>query len=297
MGDPNIIAELAQRHIDFSGVPCFPPEIQAKLADPKDCNDLEVLRFLLTNSEISRILFKNPADFEMLEMVYFGVSIRTGLNGDCVDDWLSNSLPGQALRDRLAAVSSYLANHMNQMNNASPYILDLGAGPGPYAFTTLPQTKNEKVVLWDCVDLDRYALAVGEIRAQEQNLQDIIQFRQSNFMSRGSYPSEENRRADLGVLVGILCGMTEEIAIDCLQKIKPHFKHGAEIVAATLLVKSFEEAPTVFRVLCNILGWQLKPKTLDEVRAIFKAAGYDIISILTEREDGNGEYAIIHARI
>jgi hypothetical protein len=91
--------------------------------------------------------------------------------------------------------------------------------------------------------------------------------------------------------------MTEEVAVDCLQKIKPHFKQGAEILAATLLVKSFEEEPTVFRVLCNILGWQLKPKTLDEVKAIFKTAGYDIISVITERENGDGEYAIVHARI
>jgi SAM-dependent methyltransferase len=203
MGNPTRIDELSHKYIDFSSVPCFPTEIQAKLCDPEQCNNLDVLRFLLNNSEICRILFKNPADFEMLEMVYFGTSIRTGLNGDCVDDWLSNSLPGQALKNRLSAVSSHLATHLSQINNGSLHILDLGAGPGPYAFETLAQMNNEKVSLWDCVDLDRYALAIGELRAQDQNLQHMIQFRQANFMSKGSYPTKESQRANLGVLVGI----------------------------------------------------------------------------------------------
>jgi hypothetical protein len=98
-------------------------------------------------------------------------------------------------------------------------------------------------------------------------------------------------------LIGILCGMTEETAVDCLEKIKPHFKPGAEILAATLLVNSFEEDPAVFQVLCNILGWQLRPKTFDEVKAVFQTAGYQILSIFTERENGDGEYAIVHAKI
>jgi hypothetical protein len=291
------VSELAQKQIDFSKVTCFPAEIQAKLGDPRTFQDPDVLHFLLSNSEVCRVLYKNPADFEMLEMAYFGTCIRSGSWMNGVDHWLIGSLPGKALRDRLTAVSVWLADHLRPINNGRLHILDLGAGPGPYAFATLTLTNNKGVSLWDCIDADRYGLAIGEVRARESGLQHLVKFRQTNFMSKGSYPMSDSQRADFGLLIGILCGMTEEVAVDCLQKIKPHFKPGAEILAATLLVKSFQEEPTVFRILCNILGWPLRPKTLEEVMAIFKSAGYEILSIFTERDNGDGEYAIVHARI
>jgi hypothetical protein len=49
--------DLAKKHIDFSDIDCFPPEIQTKLGDPEACHDPDVLHYLLSGSEIRRILF------------------------------------------------------------------------------------------------------------------------------------------------------------------------------------------------------------------------------------------------
>jgi hypothetical protein len=82
-----------------------------------------------------------------------------------------------------------------------------------------------------------------------------------------------------------------------LRKVQPHFKPGGELIAATLLTKSFEEDPQSFRIYCNVLNWQLRPKTLDEVKGVFDSAGWKIRGISSERAGGQGQYAIVRAQL
>jgi hypothetical protein len=294
------VEALGKKIIHFGEEMDFFPERIRQLLE-SDWTNPEVLEFLLAASEICRILVKSPADFEMLELVYFGCSPRGNVASNGVDKWLAASLSGQALRDRLRVVSAWTAEHvMAALKEGQHFtVLDLGAGPAPYAFETLqgiaPQALKD--LKWKCVDIDAFALAEGAKRARQQGLDGVLEFKRMDFLSLRNAPDSDDTKADFGLLVGILCGMTPEEAVSCLIKIKPFFRSGAELIVPTLLNRAFEEDARVFRVLCNVLGWQLKPKSLDEVREVFVSADYHVNSIFSERADGNGQYAIVHATI
>ena len=244
--DSEKVHELSKRHIDFSEVKCLPSHIREMVGHPEDHRRLEVLEYFLANSEVCRILYKNPADFEMLEYAYFWRFVRPQSGDDSTDRWLCGAPSAQALRDRLAKVSDWVADHLSERvcDGNSYRVLDLGAGPGPYALGALEKLREKNLaLLWDCIDLDRLALAIGTIRAHQAGLDGVITFRAANFMSSSSEPNDDSK-ADFGLLIGILCGMSPENSTQCLHKIKPHFKPGAEIMAATLLKKVFMKTPT-----------------------------------------------------
>lgn len=286
------IADLGRQAISFVGIEVIPKEIQHLLEN--DWKNPKVLDFFINNSEVCRILFKNPADFEMLEIAYFGKSVRGKTNG--VDKFLGESLSGQALRDRLRVVSDMTANWL--LNKQNIRVIDFGAGPAPYAIETIKKLQGQvNNLLWRCLDLDRLALAIGRERVADAGLDKIISFEEANFMSRDFYPESPDEQADFGLMIGILCGMTCEEATNCLRKVQPHFKKGGEIIAATLLKQSFEEDPQSFRIYCNVLNWQLRPKTTAEVRQVFENAGWKILNVSSERANGNGQYAIVHAKL
>ncbi len=290
--DNKKVEELGRLKLDFSSVTCLPTEIRQLLES--DWKNPAVLDFFLEQSEVCRVLYKNPADFEMLEVAYFGKSLRGQVVSNGIDEWLRKSLSGQALRDRLKVVSAWMASLVQSQNGHKVTILDLGAGPGPYAFEALKGLSLASIH-WRCADIDKLALETGAKRARRLGLSDVVIFEQLDFLSSKGYPTDECQKADFALMIGILCGMSPEQAVGALQKIRPHFRSGAEIMAATLLDKAFQEDPLAFRIFCNVLGWQLRPKSLLEVKEVFSAAGYRIKQVFSERDDGKGQYAIVHA--
>lgn len=293
------VEELARdQTVSFRDVDCIPEPIRQLLE--KDWKHHSVLQFFLEHSEVCRILRKNPADWEMLEIAYFCKSVRGMANVNGLDTWLGNSLSGQALRNRLAVTSSLVAKLLeSRLSLGRVKVVDFGSGPGPYAIKAVGQVTKElrDKLSWECIDLDQFALDLGEERVVKQGLERVINFHRANFMSRDSYPKSVADLVDLGLMVGILCGMTCEEAVNCLRKVIPHFRQGGELIAATLLEKSFREDAEIFRIFCNVLGWQLRPKSIKEIEEVFRAAGYEIMGIHSERENGDGQYAVVHAKL
>lgn len=288
------VQALARLPIDFAEVECLPPRIRDLIADPATFADPAVLEYIVGHSTIARILHADPASDAMLRIVYpdyNGVPLVRGL-----DKVLSRSLSGQALRDRLVVCSDWIAK---KFVRPDARVIDLGGGSGSYAFValrlwlkahgTLPQG-----FIWEVLDTDMEALNAARIRAIDTELNQSVVVQQGNFMSESAVLPE---KADYAVLIGVLCGMDKDTAVSVLRRIKIHLKPGAEILAATLLQRAFDEDPRTFRVLCNVGGWQLRPKTLGQVIEVFQSAGWDIIGdIMSERPGGDGQYAIVHAR-
>jgi hypothetical protein len=286
------VKELGQKRLDFSKAGCLPRRVRELLGDPQTLADLrklqEVLGYTTSHSEIAKILHENPASDAMLRIVYPDSKNCPRTAG--LDRYLSQSLSGQALRDRLNVCSRLIAEKFVLPDKR---VVDLGGGSGSYAFEAI---RIKDLVpgsfVWECLDLDQDAIRAGIERAKKANLHASLVFRQGNFMSQKSVGS----LSDYAVLIGVLCGMDRATAINCLDRSKLHLKKGGEIIAATLLTRSFEEDPHTFRILCNIGGWQLRPKTMEQVKDIFKTAGYSLIDVQSERTNGNGQYAIVHAR-
>lgn len=286
------VEELALKLVDFNGCDCLTSEMQVKLGDPDDHRDPLIKKFLRENSKICDIIAVNPASDAMLRIVYPDANGHPMTEG--IDKLLSRSLSGQALRDRLDFCSAWLSANFVKSNKK---ILDLGGGSGNYAIKTLKIIGANVPVgfYWDHLDLDEEALKIGKDNASKDLLDTAsIRFRKGNFMSDKTIQEE---RFDFGVLIGVLCSLEKDQAVKLLQRIKIHFKPHAELFAATLTTRSFEEDPKTFRILCNVIGWQLRPKTIAEVTEIFEEAGYEIIQLLSERKNRPGQYAIVHTRI
>lgn len=303
-GDRERFEILMEQKLDFSKENCFPEEIKRELEKPGPYSD-ELRAYLRANSLICHeVETGNPASDKICRVVYSDAYFGWGP----IDDWISRGLGGKALFNRLPRVSTMLESYLVQEafdKNITPFVIkDLGAGSGSYAFRTLGnlRTKNFPIetIDWQCIDLSEDAIRFGTKRSEEDGFTDSIRFIKNNFMSSKSYPFYDTEKADLIILVGVLCGMTKEDSIKCLKRVSNHGKSNAKIIAATLKALSYKENPHVYQVLAK-LGWLLKPKTESEVEDVFEKAGYKIIAINSERldEEGNeieGEYAIVTAK-
>ena len=287
------VEELGRKFVDFSEsgrVLGFTRNEIDYLSLPDGWGKNEIIDRLLIDSRVCRIVANNPASFEMLEFAYFG-EFTNGDEATPIDKWLNKRPAADALRNRIETVS-FMAS--KELWDASMVVADFGSGPGRYAESVRAMSDFVAFRLWRCIDLDAYAIAIG--RNSLAQYDSRLKFERANFCAPESFPAEEDK-ADLGLLIGVLCGMTEEQSVRLLQAIKPHFKSGGKLIAATLKVDAFEQDPESFRIYCNVLGWPLRPKTLDEVKSIFEAAKWEVESITSENGKRPGQYAVVECRL
>ena len=280
---------LGEQFVDFSDVSdeVLPYLIRFLVSSSKTFGDPRVLEYTTVNSKIARVLHDNPASDAMLRIVYPDANGHPLTEG--LDRFLSRSLSGQALRDRLSVCSSWIADNFVR---EGAKVIDLGGGSGSYAFGAFQTKKPPVDFKWRVLDNDPGALAVCDERTTAESLESVVETQEGGFLSSKSICGQY----DYGVLIGVLCGMDHDTAVNCLRRVQLHLRPGGEIYAATLLQRAFDEDPRTFRILCNVGGWQLRPKTLEQVSDIFAEAGWEIISIGSERVNQPGQYALVHAR-
>ena len=220
------------------------------------------------SSVVSRMLMKDPGTFEMLEIVYTE-QILDGV----IDTYLLNSLSAQALRYRLKAVISYLVNQIGKMVslNGDISIIDLGSGSARDIIGTLE--RNPRLtgsVSIDCVDTDFEALQTAEQLVREKGIAQSFRFSHKS-LTQLSY----RREADLGLLIGILCGLDHRACVSVLRMVKRYFKKGGILIASNVLEVMPEQDSVFACVLQDIIGWKLVYKTPEELQKIFEEAGYE----------------------
>lgn len=234
-----------------------------------------LIRLFKKQSIIAQLLMEDPGTFKMLEIVYTGKVLD-----DVIDRYLLNSLPAQALRNRLAAVIFYLDWQIRKMieNNERGLIkiVNLGSGSARDIITLMAKNTGAfDSVFVDCVDIDSEALTTAKRLAQEAKVSSNL-----NFIQRDLISCPYRGELDLGVLVGILCGLDYRKCVILLKKIKRYFKKGGVLIASNVATHMLKQEPFFSQiVLGDIIGWKLVYKTTEELRRIFEEAGYEWIDV------------------
>jgi len=229
----------------------------------RDLNVLErksLSKYFRKNSYISRVLMENPSTFRMLEAVYDNNVDQN----NAIDIYLSNSLSGQALRDRLSAVTD-IVRKMVAGDRKNKKIANLGSGPG---YDTITVAKNNPMVSAVCIDTDRDALTRGAHLAKVRNVNNI-EFIESSLMSL-SFKNE----IDIGVMIGILCGLEKRNCVIVLKKVKKYFRPGGKLIVSNISTTARYGDPFMAYLLENVIGWKLVYKTTGFLREMIEEAGY-----------------------
>jgi predicted O-methyltransferase YrrM len=126
----------------------------------------------------------------------------------------------------------------------------------------------------DCIDIDPEALKRGKELMKAKDLIGIT------FIQGDIVRLKRRNEIDLGLIIGVLCGLENRTCIAVLKRIKKYLKEGAIIIASNVLKSMPEEDPFMSYLLKDIIGWKLVYKTSKEIRQIFEEAGYKWQGIL-----------------
>lgn len=226
-----------------------------------------VIKHFQGSGNISRDLMENPGTFKMLEAIYTGKGLR-----DETDRYFFNSLSGQALRNRLLAttfhVGEIVKRKIGELGNIK--VANLGSGPGRDTIEIFARKPHlSKLVSIDCVDIDSAALQKGRDLAQEKGFSKNF-----NFVEEDLLKLQYRGEVDVGLLVGVLCGMQHRTCVAVLKRIKRYLKKGGIVIASNVLKNMLAQDPFTSYLLKRVIGWELVYKTPFELQQIFKEAGY-----------------------
>lgn len=228
----------------------------------------DVIEYFKKTSILSRMLMKDPGTFKMLEVVYTGKNLK----GE-TDEYLLSSLSTQALRNRLAAVISYLVPQIERIvaRNGKIKIVNLGSGSARDTIEALDgNSQLTNSVFVDCIDINADALATARRLVKERGLDKSFRFTKTS-LTQLLYKKE----ADLGLLIGVLCGLEHRACVAILKRIRRYFKKGGVLIASNVLTTMLEQDSVFASVLEDIIGWKLVYKTPQRLQRIFEEAGYE----------------------
>jgi len=229
----------------------------------------KVVEYFRANSRIIPALTENPGTYSMLEKMYHFEEVW----GPIDIYFKMSKAGGQALRNRYDAVNNYAIAHINEVLAKQNHclVIDVGSGPGRNGIDMcLHNPIYRKRVKFDCIDIDPLAVKLGEKLVLKHKLANFSFIRTSMTKLNGRYPDN----VDYGLLIGILCGLTRPERIGLLRKLKPYFRKGARLMAASLSEEMAQEDLLCAYILRETTGWGLQYPPLGELREVFEEAGW-----------------------
>ena len=95
-----------------------------------------------------------------------------------------------------------------------------------------------------------------------------------NFIEGNLLRLSYRKEIDLGLIIGVLCGLENKTCIAVLKRIRRYFKEGGILNASNVSKNMPEKDPFTSYLLEKIVGWKLVYKTSEELYEIFEKAGY-----------------------
>lgn len=234
-----------------------------------------VRKWFMEHSNFARQLVINPGTFEMLrDVIYRPKSATTGL----VDPFLWDCSGGVALRSRHEKVVTHLCEILGGMNGSKRdliRVVDLGSGPSEYLRDVLRRTPGLRDRLRiRSIDTDPAAIAAGNQTWAEDGTSEVITFQEFSFTS-DTLVIRPEERAQLGVLVGVICGLSQAISVRTLRRSGRFLLPGATMVVSNVSEKILLKDPFTSWILRVIFGWKLVHKTKETLLELCRRAHYD----------------------
>lgn len=240
----------------------------------KTCNGLpvspeaeeKIYNYSITHGILSLAIITNPGSSIITETLYDGL-----LSPHPLDNFILQSKSGKAIKTRLIAIKKELPKIIEQYrNNGNVLICNLGSGPGRDIIDILSahyqDISNIKVIN---IDKDEVALKRGKRMAKNKGVEQLIDFVGVNFLKY-----KPNKKFDVILLIGVLCPLKIEVCIKLLKMIKKFLKKDGCLIASNVSKKMLKEDTFTYFLMSQIGNWKLVFKDEEELKEIYKKAGY-----------------------
>ncbi|MFA6106825.1 MAG: class I SAM-dependent methyltransferase [Patescibacteria group bacterium] len=248
----------------------FPADIKQKfrecLFEPDNPKIKDILDFLLKNSETAKIIKRFPGSAEAFEYLYLAYDPN---KISPVDRYYLKSKAGIQIHRRLTALRDNIPFWLEKIYKGKKLLIDnIASGPGRDMIEVLKKFPGwRKKVQVRNIDIDPAAIDIGKRLVKEYGLEENFSFECKK------YSKAELRKADLVILVGVLCPLPMEISIRVMKSMRLFSKPGGLIICSTAQKELIYDDPLT-DFLMKITGWYMDYKTDQDVSRILSATGW-----------------------
>lgn len=227
----------------------------------------EVYKYFLNNSIISTATMTNPGTSVITEFLYNGSPISPFP----IDNYFLQSEGGKAIKARLIAVEEKTPKIIDEYRKKSEVLIyNLGSGPGrdiiDILYNNYKDSSNIKAIH---IDRDPTALKRGKRMASVKQVDHLIDFIEANF-----WKYNPQKKSDVVLLIGILCGLEYNVCIKVLGAIRKFIKKDGCLIASNVSKKMLEKDPFTCFLMEWVGNWKLVFKDQEELKHIFEKSGY-----------------------
>jgi len=225
--------------------------------------------YFISHSIFSTATVANPATSVITELLYKGAE-KLNLPSP-IDQYFLRSKAGRSIKARLKAIEEELHKIIEEYRQKRAVLIgNLGSGPGRDVINVFASHyRNTLDVRAVHIDKDRFAIERGKRIATIKKVNHLIDFIEGSFLKY-----KPVKKFDIILLSGILCPLEFEICIAILKKIKQSLKNDGSLIAGNVSKKMLKEDPFTCHLM-KLGNWRMVFKDEDELKQIFKKAGYE----------------------
>jgi hypothetical protein len=232
----------------------------------------DVLDYFLDNSEITRVVKKNPSSAETFEYLY---RMKNALLP--IDKYFPESRAGGQILKRLCSLLENIPFFINNALKSQPrkgrfLVVNLGSGPGHDMIHVLRANPDlvDKVYVRN-IDIDKDMLNIGKELVNMYGLSNSFSFENCNFADA------QIKNADLILLIGILCPLKARMCRFILKSLVKLCRNEVLVVFSTAQERMLTDDPLTDFIM-RITGWNMDYKTDKDAEKIAERSGYKFIS-------------------
>lgn len=225
--------------------------------------------YFISRSIFSAATVANPATSVITEPLYEG---EEKLNlPSFIDQYFLRSKAGRAIKARLEVVKEELHKTIEEHRSKKEVLIgNVGSGPGRDVIEVLSTYyKDASGIKAIHIDKDRFSLERGKRMAKIKEVSHLVEFIEGSFLKY-----KPKKKFDIALLIGILCPLDFKTCIAILKKIKKFLKKDSCLIAGNISKTMLKEDPFTC-YLMSLGNWKMVFKDEEELKQIFKKAGYE----------------------